>query len=113
MENSILNSTKHMLGLDPDDTAFDTDVIVCINNALTLVHQMGIGPADGYTIEDAVAVWDDFTSDKRLLSLVKMYVYQSVRIAFDPPTSQYVMEAVQNQIKEYEFRMVVMADGHV
>lgn len=113
MDNSILNSTKHMLGIETEDTVFDNDIIIAINNALTLVHQMGIGPADGYMIEDSVAVWNDFTADKRLLSLVRLYVYQSVRVVFDPPSSQFVMEAIQNQLKEYEFRMVVMADGHV
>ncbi|MET0786331.1 MAG: hypothetical protein ABWY25_06455 [Paenisporosarcina sp.] len=105
MEESILNSTKKILGLADDYTAFDLDVITHINAAFSILDQLGVGPVDGFFIEDETAVWGDYGLPPNQLHLVKTYVYLKVRILFDPPATSYLLEAATNQIKEYEWRL--------
>ena len=47
-EESILNSVKKLLGLEPDYTPFDTDLIMHINSVIMILRQMGVGPSSGY-----------------------------------------------------------------
>lgn len=106
VSNSILSSTKKNLGLAPEYTPFDHDVIMHINTAFSLLNQLGVGPAEGFMIEDDTATWDEFITDARLNS-VKSYIYLRVRLMFDPPTTSFVLSAIQEQIKELEWRINV------
>lgn len=113
MENSILNSTKKVLGLDPAYTVFDQDIIMHINAAFSILQQLGVGPVEGFMIEDDVAVWDDFIlieGSEPSKSLVKTYVQLKARMLFDPPTTSFLIEAMNNQIKEYEWRLNVFRE---
>ena len=105
MEESILNSTKKILGLADDYTEFDLDVITHINAAFSILDQLGVGPVDGFFIEDETSIWADYGLPANQLHLVKTYVYLKVRILFDPPATSYLIEAANNQIKEYEWRL--------
>ncbi|HPE27635.1 MAG TPA: hypothetical protein PLM10_02095 [Saccharofermentans sp.] len=110
MMNSILLSTKKTLGLSADYTIFDQDIIMHINTVFSIIHQLGIGPEEGFEITDADDVWTDFVSDVRLNTL-RSYVYLRVRLLFDPPTTSYLLAAVQEQIKELEWRMNVYREA--
>lgn len=110
MEESILKSTKKILGLDADYTPFDLDVITHINAAFSILNQLGVGPVDGFMIEDDTAVWGDFVVPNNQLHLVKTYVYLKTRILFDPPATSYLIEATNQQIKEYEWRLNVFRE---
>lgn len=111
MEESILNSVKKALGIGPDYDAFDTDVIIHINSVFSTLNQLGIGPDEGFMIEDADAKWEDFLLNDKRLNSVKTYVYLKVRILFDPPTSGFVLTALQEQTKELEWRLNVYREG--
>ena len=110
MEESILKSTKKILGLDADYTPFDLDVITHINAAFSLLNQLGVGPVEGFSIEDDSASWSDFDVPSNQLHLIKTYVYLKVRILFDPPGTSFLLEAANNQIKEYEWRLNVFRE---
>ena len=110
MEQSILKSTKKVLGLGEDYTVFDPDVIMHINASFSILNQLGVGLDTGTVIEDERALWDDLNIPDKQLSLVKTYVYLKVRLLFDPPGTSYLIEAANNQIKEYEWRLMVFAD---
>lgn len=113
MENSILISTKKVLGLDAAYTVFDQDVIMHINAAFSILNQLGVGPVEGFMIEDDAAVWDDFMlleGSEPSKSLVKTYVQLKSRMLFDPPTTSFLLEAMTNQIKEYEWRLNVFRE---
>jgi hypothetical protein len=103
--DSILNGTKKILGLNSDYLAFDFDIITHINAAFSTLNQLGVGPEDGFFIEDSTANWEDFLVPANQLNLVKTYVYLKVRFLFDPPTTSFLLEAMNNQIKEYEWRL--------
>lgn len=107
METSILNSTKKVLGIAEDYTAFDEDIIMHINTAFATLTQLGIGPSSGFMIQDESAVWADFlgvTVDEQF-NAVKSYIYLCVRLLFDPPTTSYVIEAYERQLREMEWRL--------
>jgi len=105
MEESILISTKKILGLDEAYLAFDQDVLTHINAAFSILNQLGVGPAEGFMIMDAETVWDDYPVPYNQLHLVKTYIYLKVRSLFDPPATSYLIEATNAQIKEYEWRL--------
>ena len=110
MEESILTSTKKILGLDEAYTAFDLDVITHINAAFSILSQLGVGPEGGFYIEDASDVWADFIVPPDQLHLVKTYIYLKVRSLFDPPTTSFLIEATEKQIKEYEWRLNIFRE---
>lgn len=105
MDMSILNSTKKILGIANDYTAFDQDIITHINTAFSTLTQLGVGPADGFMIEDDSAVWAEFIDIDIQLNSVKSYVFLRVRLLFDPPGTSYLINAYQDQIKELEWRL--------
>lgn len=106
MDKSILNNVKKMLGLDENYTAFDTDVIIHINSVFSTLSQLGIGPSTGFMIEDDILTWDDFfESADPNLNAVKTYVYLRVRLLFDPPATSFAISAMNEQIKELEWRL--------
>lgn len=105
MEQSILTSVKKMLGVDASDTAFDLDIIMHINSAFATLNQLGIGPENGFAIEDASAVWATFYGNDPRYNAIRTYMYLKVRYAFDPPQTSYLVDALKEQITEHEWRL--------
>ena len=105
MEQSILKSTKKILGLEADYTAFDLDVLTAINSSFATLTQLGIGPAQGFVIEDDTTTWNAFLGTDLQLSSVKTLIYLKVRLIFDPPQTSYHMQAIKEQIAELEWRL--------
>jgi hypothetical protein len=88
---SILSTTKKILGLDDNYNAFDLDVIIHINSVLADLSQLGIGPAEGFEITGPEETWDSYLGGDPNLNAVKSYVYLRVRLLFDPPGTSYLM----------------------
>ncbi len=109
--DSILNSIKKLLGITEEQTDFDTDIIIHINTTLTILNELGVGPEEGFVIEDASATWDDYITDRRKFDKIKTYVYLKVRLYFDPPQNSSHAEAIKQQISELEWRMNVTAEN--
>lgn len=107
---SILTSIKKLLGISEEYTHFDDDLIMHINSVLIILTQMGIGPPEGYTISDDENAWDEFISNKTYFEPVRTYIYLKVKQVFDPPLSSAVMEAMNNMIKELEWRLYIAAE---
>lgn len=107
---SILISIKKLLGIAEDYTHFDNDIIMHINSVFLILTQLGVGPPEGFVIQDATALWTDFVSDDKNLELIKSYTYLKVKIMFDPPLSSAVLDSTNQLIKEYEWRIQVASD---
>lgn len=107
---SILESVKKLLGInDMDD--FDQDVIIHINSSISILRQLGVGPVKDFYITGEDETYEDYLGeDSQEVSMVKQYLYCRVRKIFDPPTSGSVMSALDEQIKELEFRLNFQAD---
>lgn len=108
--DSILTSIKKMLNIDEDFEAFDMDIIIHINSAFNFLLQLGVGPKTGFSIVDKTATWSDFSDNMEELGMVKTYVFAKTRILFDPPSNAFVMDAINKQIKEIEWRLNVQVD---
>jgi hypothetical protein len=105
MIDSILTSTKKILNLAEDYTIFDEDIITHINSTFSILNEIAIGPDGGFMIEDASSTWEEIGLPQNQLTLVRTYMFLKVRSLFDPPTTSYLIEAVNKQIQEYEYRL--------
>ena len=104
---SILTSIKKLLGIEEEYTQFDNDIIMHINSVFLNLTQLGVGPAEGFLIEDDTATWEDFIGDSNQLQAVKSYMYLKVKLLFDPPLSSSVIESMNRMIAELEWRLNV------
>lgn len=108
---SILTSIKKLLGITEEYEHFDTDIIMHINSAFSVLTQLGVGPENGFRIEDASAEWSEFLYDDPRLEFVKSYIYFKVKLMFDSTSlSSAVIESINRQISELEWRINVTVD---
>ena len=105
--NSILTSIKKLLGISEEYEDFDKEIIMHINSAFSVLTQLGVGPVCGFVITDSNTEWSAFLSDNHRLEFVKNYVYLKVKLGFDPPTNSAAIEAINRQISELEWRIIV------
>lgn len=110
--DSILDTIKKLLGIPPNFTQFDVDIIIQINSAFSILRQLGVGPEEGFSIQDNGAYWEDFVDDEAL-EMLKTYVFQRVRLAFDPPATSFAIDAIKENIKELEWRLCSEMDERV
>lgn len=109
--SSILESIKKLLGIAEHDDGFDTEIKDLVNAEFLTLHQLGVGPEAGFSIEGPDNKWSEFTSNTKLLDAVRQFIYLRVRLIFDPPASGTVSEAINGRINELEFRLNVQAEG--
>lgn len=107
---SILTSIKKLLGIQEDYEHFDPDIIMHINSVFMIFMQLGVGPESGFRIQDKTAEWTEFLPDGSQLEAVKSYVFLKVKLLFDPPLSSAVIESINKQISELEWRLNVQVD---
>lgn len=110
MEQSILKSTKKVLHIAPDDSTFDLDIATHINSAFSTLNDIGVGPVDGFSIEDEVPTWEDFlpgAENQTQRNQVKTFVFLTARLGFDPPASSYLLDATKKQLEEITWRLNV------
>lgn len=108
--DSILNSIKKLLGITAEQTDFDKDLVMHINTVFSILTQLGVGPDEGFSITDDSDIWADFIQDYARLELIKTYIYMKVRLMFDPPLSTAVMDSINKNISELEWRISVTVD---
>jgi hypothetical protein len=101
-----------MLGIEAGHTFYDEAIIMHINAAFMNLNQLGVGPVEGFQIQDSTTEWSDFLSEEKQLVLgyLKTYVFLKVKLIFDPPTSSFVLSAMDNNIKESEWRIKVQME---
>lgn len=109
---SILTSIKKLLGISEDYKQFDDDIIMHINTVFLNLTQLGVGPTEGFSIEDESAEWSEFVDieNNAQLHAVKSYMYLKVKLLFDPPLSSAVIESTNRMISELEWRLNAAVD---
>lgn len=111
MDDSILNSIKKLLGIDSEDKSFDTDVMMSINTIIPILSQMGIGPSHGFVVSSDLNTWSDYLGTPLVdLQGVKTYIYLRTKLIFDPPTNTAIIAAINSNIKELEWRMMLAVE---
>ena len=110
MESSILTSTKNILGLSEEYTPFDLSIVTFINQTFAKLTQLGVGPDNGFFIEDETTEWEEVTLTPKMLNFVKTFVFLEVKRLFDPPGTSFLGAAVDKQIDEFVWRISVQRD---
>ena len=108
---SILTSIKKLLGLEEEYEHFDPDIIMHINSVFMDLSQIGVGPSDGFMIEDDTSTWTDFLGDATNFEAVKSYTYLRVKLMFDSSSlSATAIDAIKRDIDRWEWRLNVAAE---
>lgn len=106
--DSILESVKKYIGPSALYSVFEPDLIMHINSIFFVLNQLGVGPDEPYSIAGSEETWDDFMPG--MPESVKTYVGIKTRLYFDPPTNSALLNALQEQTKELEWRLNVYVD---
>lgn len=113
LNESILGSVKLSLGIPEEYEHFDSQILFHLNSVMAILTQLGVGPADGFMVDDETSIWYDLIGgtpyEKRFL-YVKSYVCLRVRLLFDPPSSSGAIDAMERQMRELEWRITVTLD---
>jgi hypothetical protein len=107
---SILDTVKKALNLDVGNNDFDLDVTMHINSVFGFLRQMGIGPSDGFVIEDNTTLWSNYTTNIVKLAPIKTYMFLKIRLWFDPPQAAKTIDAMERQIVELEARLNMIGE---
>ena len=108
---SILDSTKIFCKLPADYDFYDDELICLINVELNTLNQAGVG-VTGFQIADGTSKWIDFLAvDADKQSLAKQFVWQRVKVKFDPPANSFVQQAILDSTNEMIWRANVQAEG--
>ena len=110
MQDSILMTIRKLVCGDPYADHFDTDLLVHINACFSILNQLGVGPENGFVVTDETQSWSSYISDNYILNMVKTYVTLKVRVTFDPPLTSSVLEAMNKEISQLEWRLNVAVD---
>lgn len=114
MEDSILLTIKKKVGGYMENyDSFDEDLITNINTALSILTQLGVGPADGFCITGENETWSDLLgvhAKPAKLQMAKDFIYLQVKMIFDPPQVGGVLNAYQQQLDMLTWRLNVAAD---
>lgn len=109
MEDNILNTIKKLLGINEDYEYFDPDVLININSAFSVLAQLGVNDSKGF-VADSESVWSDYIPKDENLEMIKSYIYLKVKKTFDPPSSSFVLDSIDSQIRELEWRINVAVE---
>lgn len=110
---SILTSIKKLLGISEEYDHFDPDIIMCINTAFSILTQLGVGPSEGFRIEDETSTWTDFLGDEAKMEMIKSYIHLKVKLLFDSTSlSSTYTESVKQMLSEFEWRLQLESETY-
>jgi hypothetical protein len=110
MQDSILMTIRKLVCGDPYADHFDADLLVHINACFSILNQLGVGPENGFIVTDETQSWSSYIADNYILNMVKTYITLKVRVIFDPPLTSSVLEAMNKEISQLEWRLNVAVD---
>jgi len=110
MNDNILSSVKKLCNVAEDDSSFDQDLIIHINTALMTVMQEWHGMDKAFRIEDGTETWDDILGEDVNYEGLKDLIGLKVRLLFDPPTNSSLVQSINDQIKDIEWRLYFWKD---
>jgi len=78
-DDSILETTKKLVGIEPDNTDFDTEIVTHINSVFFTLQQLGVGPKLGFMIMGSEETWSQFILLEQIMA-VKSYMGLKVKL---------------------------------
>jgi len=110
MNDNILESVKRINNVAKDDKSFDSELIMYINSALMTIMQEWYGMDQAIFLEDGTETWDEVVGESTDFEAVKQLVGLKVKLAFDPPTNSSLLQSINDQIKDLEWRLYIWKD---
>ena len=111
MDNdNILETTKRICGVDPEDDSFDLEIITHINSTFFVLQQLGVGPVNGFFVADGTELWSEFAGAEQI-NAVRTYMGLKVKLIFDPPPTGPTTEAMERQAGQLEWRLNIHMEG--
>lgn len=107
--DSILVTTRKLIGPNGNYDVFDEDLLVHINSFFEVLTQCGVGPEEGFRVIDENTKWSDFTTNGEEYAMARQYIVLRTRLAFDPPASSFAMDSLKKIADEMEWRMYIKA----
>lgn len=112
MDDVILSTVKKMLGLQSDYTPFDLEIQIFINAAIQTLYYAGFpGTGPMFQLSTGEETWTEYLGADRLMGTAKSYIYMSVRMKFDPPTTSFAIGAIQDQMQEDLWRLNIAPEN--
>ena len=106
--NSILGTIRRQCNADP---YFDPELIMHINTVFGILQQIGVGPEEGFHIEDASTTWDEYIDESGVMNMVKTYMFLRVKVLFDSASdSSYLIDTYNKKADELEWRLNIEVD---
>lgn len=112
MNDNILASIKKLNNILEDDTSFDQELILYINSALMTIMQEWHGMDHAFRVEDGTETWDDLLGEDTDYEGVKDLIGLKVKMMFDPPSNSAVLQAINDQIRDLEWRLYIWKDNN-
>ena len=106
---SILNTVKEGNDVEITDTSFDKTLIMHINSTMAMLTQLGVG-VEGFKITGDTETWEDYIKDVVQLEMAKEYITKKVGLLFNPPRSSFLLNSLNDQLAELEYRLNLRVD---
>lgn len=108
--DSILNTVKKHVGIQPDYKHFDDELILSINTALSVLFQLGFG-SRAFSITGEKETWGELFALEEAdnIELVKTYICMKVQMIFDTPSGSK-QSAYDSILAELENRIYLETD---
>lgn len=110
--DSILKTTRKALGLNEDDSSFDSELLMHINSSLGKALQNGVGKLT--IVNDETTTWIDVKDDTQTgndyFGLLPTFVFLSTKVLFDPPPPSLV-DVYSRQVDEHLWRLRAAYEG--
>ena len=107
LSRSVLDSVKHICGVEPSMTHFDDPILLHLNGVIFTTKQIGLDPIITTRITDSSTTWEQLYGPDCDVFVVENYIGLKVKELFDPPTNSSTMEALRRNIDQYEWRINV------
>lgn len=101
----VLESVRKIIGGDWVSDSFNPELILTTNTILSVLNQFGVTLTSRTITEDTT--WEELIPDVETIEEIKTYVTLRVKKIFDPPTGSTAMEALEETIKECEYRVLL------
>ena len=108
--NSILTTIKLQLGIEEDAIHFDSQIIMNINTAISILTQIGIGPTEGFLVITGNEEWTDFIGLGSNYISAQTFIYIKTKLLFDPPANQTLLNSLTESANELLWRLRVQSE---
>ena len=106
-QTSILDTVKGSVLGSSEDNSFDSELLIYINGALSVLNQIGIGTT--IYVRDTSTLWGSYfkeSEDEHIRSLAVQYVFLKTKVMFDPPAPA-TLNVMITHLEELIFRLHV------